>query len=886
MTPLSLAWHEVRLHPSRFAAMLAALVLSVGFLAATQVFTATEAAAAQARNALWASRADVVVETHLWHWRDARYDRDTSLADAEALLDQDPDVAYHERFSRLAARVSSGNTLSGVMLNSVVTHPGLQWYPVTTGRAPRNTREIMLTTQTARRLGVGLGDVVHIDVVRGGAMTVVGLTDQRGYATPPAYVTYDLLLEADRQFPPPNYNIVADPSAKLDQTPYSSGDGIGIVLLVKAKDPATAPTLAERMRALFLQKVILHADPRSAAEVRRDAAASGLGGPSWMDSLVTASAAMSLVVAAITVATTFGILIAQRRRRIGLLRAVGATRGQVARWHLVEAVLYGLVGSLLGTPVGVGVAALVSWLGTHSLEYGLVVPWSRLAVIAGLGVLAAVAAAVVPTREATRVSPLEALAQAASPPTSGRRHALHAVAALLLVAAGTVLIVAGIRLGTAHSAGLRMAVVSGGALVVSLAVLAAAPLYVAPVMRALSRLGRGRPVLELAAANAARNPARSGATSAALMLAVGLIITVLVGSAVGTAGAIARLGERYPVDVSLQAAIQEPEPVDMAFGSSPISNRDANGFLVGFSPDALGLVRSTPGVAGAGLFATSEPVTIIAGPGLNGVFPVMALAPDAEPLLNHPVHLADGEVGLPTEVMHALKVAPGATVRLQPLLGTEIEARVVETNIGPSVAALTPATMSRLDVHTKPGLILVRLAGGRPGATVVDTLSARLIPENSGLDVSGSVQQQENLRQVIDGTRRILVALLAVVALVATVGVGNTLGLSVLERTRESALLRTLGLSRASLRRMLLAEALALSALAAVVGLAAGLVLGWVGATALLLTVGSPASPLVVPWGQVAVAVAGVMAGGAAASVLPGRAAARATPVEALADLG
>jgi putative ABC transport system permease protein len=131
-----------------------------------------------------------------------------------------------------------------------------------------------------------------------------------------------------------------------------------------------------------------------------------------------------------------------------------------------------------------------------------------------------------------------------------------------------------------------------------------------------------------------------------------------------------------------------------------------------------------------------------------------------------------------------------------------------------------------------------------------------------------------------------LLGLLAVVALVAMVGVGNTLSLSVIERTRESALLRALGLGRRSLRLMLLVEAVALSVLALVVGALAGVWFGWSGATVVLHEVGAPASALVVPWARVGVAALAVVVAAALASVGPGRAAARATPIEALADLG
>ncbi len=195
--------------------------------------------------------------------------------------------------------------------------------------------------------------------------------------------------------------------------------------------------------------------------------------------------------------------------------------------------------------------------------------------------------------------------------------------------------------------------VGGGAALVGIGVLAASLFTIGPVLRGVARLARRRPA------------------------------------------AISRLDERYPADVSLQAAIQEPEPVDMAFGSSPTSNREVNGMLVGFSSDALNLVPTTPGVADAGLFLTSEPVTIIAGLQLTAGVPVMALTPEVQPLLHHPVTLTDGEVGLRSEMMRDLKVSPGAVVQLQPLVGDQIAVRVVEVNIGSTLVVVTPATMGR-----------------------------------------------------------------------------------------------------------------------------------------------------------------------------------------------
>jgi putative ABC transport system permease protein len=124
-----------------------------------------------------------------------------------------------------------------------------------------------------------------------------------------------------------------------------------------------------------------------------------------------------------------------------------------------------------------------------------------------------------------------------------------------------------------------------------------------------------------------------------------------------------------------------------------------------------------------------------------------------------------------------------------------------------------------------------------------------------------------------------------VAVLIALVGVSNTLGLSVIERTRESALLRALGLQTRSLRLMLLIEALLLAGVGVLVGIGAGVFFGWLGSTALIaMTDGAEprlAVDLPLTLGMVVVAVVAA----ALASILPGRRAAQASPVEALADI-
>jgi putative ABC transport system permease protein len=147
------------------------------------------------------------------------------------------------------------------------------------------------------------------------------------------------------------------------------------------------------------------------------------------------------------------------------------------------------------------------------------------------------------------------------------------------------------------------------------------------------------------------------------------------------------------------------------------------------------------------------------------------------------------------------------------------------------------------------------------------------------------------LEQVLQVITMVITGLLAVAVLIALVGVGNTLTLSVIERVRESALLRALGLQRADLKLALAVEAMLMVAVGTVVGLAAGTFFGWLGVNAIaqsLMSDGGVALDVVfaVDW-PLTLGLLGVLAVAALlAALMPGRRAANATVVEALADLG
>ncbi len=153
-----------------------------------------------------------------------------------------------------------------------------------------------------------------------------------------------------------------------------------------------------------------------------------------------------------------------------------------------------------------------------------------------------------------------------------------------------------------------------------------------------------------------------------------------------------------------------------------------------------------------------------------------------------------------------------------------------------------------------------------------------------GLGLAGSLEQAASIDSLLDTVLAVATGLLAVAVAIALIGVGNTLGLSVIERTRESALLRALGLQRRQLRLMLLVEAVLLALVGAVVGIVAGIGFGMIGVVALVKEINLAALHFSMSAGQTIAVVLVAIVAGALASVIPGRRAAVAAPTAALAD--
>jgi putative ABC transport system permease protein len=710
----------------------------------------------------------------------------------------------------------------------------LRRYQVVTGRAPTAAGEAVLTKSTAKATGYRAGDTIKV-------------LDPKGRPHPFRLVgTVTIGVDAAASL----YGAVgftpADATVMTGKRGYSEIDLAGTV----SKD-AVAAAAGGSQEVLSGQEL----GDRLASENGSDSGK--------LQSILLMFGLVSLLVSAIVIYNTFAILIAQRMRELALLRCVGATRRQVFGGVLVEAVVIGLVGSLLGIAAGavLGAGALAGIRAAGAdLPAGAYTLGLRTIVVALLaGVVITVISALLPARAATKVAPVTALRQEPEPGTGRLRLGWpRMAAAVVLGCLGLGLSGLGtFALDPGQNAMLVTAL--GGALTI-LTVIALMPALVRPLAGLLgavpARLAgvSGRLAME----NSRRSPKRTATTTIALTIGVGLmtLFAVMGGSVKATAAQ--QLEEQFPIDYALQGqygaegtmprTLAESLRADPRVGSvTEVRMADAR---VDGVPWKVGTVtRSSLGTVikpkvTSGSFAALRPGTIAMFEGSKGGARVGQTIEFATPHGPRRVTVAvvyGGDTPLPGGIV------PESDH--QAYFGAVGDSDIyVKAKAGEDAVALRPA----IDAAVKPyPAVKVRSVGST----------------------------KDDLSSAIDTMLMVFGGMLGLAVVIALFGIANTLTLSVVERTRESALLRALGLTRGQLRRMLSVEAMIMAMIGALTGVVLGVLFGW---AATRSTVEGMVFRL--PLTQV---VGFVVIGGLAgvlASVLPARRAARASIVASLAS--
>jgi putative ABC transport system permease protein len=581
-------------------------------------------------------------------------------------------------------------------------------------------------------------------------------------------------------------------------------------------------------------------------------------------------AIVALVVACIVIYNTFTILVTQRGRELALMRCVGATRRQVFGGMLLESLIVGLIASAAGVVAGLGIGwgmqRLFAAFGAAIPAGPLVLAPSTVAIAMATGTVVTLAASVLPARSATRVAPVAALGRQHEQPDSARIGWLRAAVAVFFTGVGALVTYTGTQNVTGQAGFLEIA--AGGCLCF-VAVLALGPVIAGPVVSFLGWLP-GRltgPTVRLAAANARRNPHRVAATTAALTIGLALmtVFTVVISSA--QASSDQQIALHYPFDYIVQARSGGqlvPPQVVSALEASP----------------ALGIVAPVYDAPATVNGAGHTDVGAVGHNGLDAnVKPVMVSGSLSA--------LGPGVAAVDSSVLTRLHVRQGGTLAITTPDGGPRTLRVGAVyNGGHSVLPDVLLPISDYTRWFQPAGAQWVFINGAPGISTAASRSAVNAAAASDplLTVDTDADYRAALASSVNQILALFSALLAVAIVIALFGISNTLTLSVIERTRESALMRALGLTRGQLRRMLLTEAIFMALLAVVLGVGLGATFGTIMVNAFVKSAGG--GVISIPFREIGLFVLVGVAAALLAAVLPARRAAQVSVVSAMADLG
>jgi putative ABC transport system permease protein len=404
----------------------------------------------------------------------------------------------------------------------------------------------------------------------------------------------------------------------------------------------------------------------------------------------------------------------------------------------------------------------------------------------------------------------------------------------------------------------NIAVMLVGGTVNFVGVLLLGPVLVPACVRLLGAgAGRLGVPARLAAANAVRNPRRTAATAASLLVGVTLIAGLVTGMATIRSSVDTEMDATYPLDLTITAT------------HGPLRR------------DALERVRAVPGVEASALLHGAD-ATVLAGGAEGTTLTLLGIDPAGAGVLRSSAPFARparDTVYLPWDVMSRAKLSDGARVTMR--VGATQRALMVHGADGSGPAAVVSrATLEELtDGHTRPRAVWSRAAEGADATDVQSALTT--VGWASDADVGGGLQRRADVDLQLDVMTAAVVAMLGIGVVIALVGIGNTLGLSVLERVREHAVLRALGLTRRQMRLMLATEAVLLATVAGLLGVALGAAYAWVGVKAVIGGVAENVE-MVLPVGQLLLLVLAAAVAGMVACVLPARRAAQVAPAAGL----
>ena len=703
--------------------------------------------------------------------------------------------------------------------------------------------EVVIDQSTADKENIKIGDIIGVQaegpvrrlnvsgIVKFGSVATIGGATLAGFDLP----------TAQKLFGEPR---------KLDE------------IAISAKPGVSDPELLRQIREILPPGT----EARTGAAVAKDDAEGTNEFISFLQTFLLAFGGVALFVGSFVIANSLSITIAQRTRELATLRTLGASRRQVRRSILIEALVMGVLASVIGLFLGLALAkglfSLFDAVGFTLPNSGLLFETRTIVVSLLVGIVVTLLASLRPAFRATRVPPIAAVREGATLPES-RFARFRLPASILLTVLGFAGLVWGLFAPDLGTAGVLVFML-GGALLVFFGIALLSVRLVRPLAAALgwpaTRIGgaAGR----LARDNSRRNPQRTASTASALMIGLALVtlVSVLAAGIISSfKGSVNDLWRNADYAITAQNN----------FSPIPIAASEA--------------VAKTPGVTAVGNVRGGEALIYNEGRNLTAVDP-----PTAEMFS---IEWKEGSAAVPRTLGangafvdesfaedHRLSVGSPLEITFPNSSRQEFVVKgVFDPPPGGSPFASVTISAATFDRHIEQPRNLfsfVLMRGGQTGAN--EGALDKTLKAFPNAKVATREQFIDNQISGLSSILNILYVLLALSVVVSLFGIVNTLVLTVFERTREIGMLRAIGMTRRQVRRMIRHE----SVITALIGAVIGIVLGVVLAALLIARVDFIQFSL--PVAQLVIFAVAAIVVGIIAAIFPARRAARLNPLEAL----
>ena len=623
-----------------------------------------------------------------------------------------------------------------------------------------------------------------------------------------------------------------------------------------------------------------------------------------LGTILIAFAILALLVSSFVISNTFAVLVGQRTRELALLRTLGARGGSLVRMLLMESLVIGLFFSIIGSAAVYAVGGIL-----NAMFSTFIVSFSPVAFIVGvlMCTVVTVLASLVPARTALRISPISAMSanteQAVKKPSI-----IGGIIGVVFAIAGGILTAVALK---DNNGGTAITTIMWACLFYALAVFLLTPWILLPLVRIIGSVLRGQ-TGKLALANSLRSPKRTVSTGRAVLVGTLVIGIVLTGHSVLSTSIAKELDRLYPVTAYAP------------FGESSVTNSSAS---VTKAKNVADKIKGLKNVEAVSVGSAAGVIEYTAKPDNAGSTNlkdnVMSLSNDDLHKVStgeSNINLKDDEVLVPQDIWDLGKFDNNTRLKLTGPLGT-VEAKPIKAETKEPFFVVNPATGAKVQDASNPqpatseqampedpaaqealmkaakeNPALARSFAARGTATMVlmraktpltssdnSQLQSELAKANDGTEFQGGLSIRKSNDQNLSIMLNASLILLTLAVVIAVIGVANTMTLSVNERRRENAMLRSLGLSRKQLRRMVSTEAVMITLGALAMGIVSGVLIGLVLSRVLVRSIREsmemvPALPIT---GMVLVLVVGLLAA-FAASAIPAFRSARQSPVEGL----